>query len=497
MAIFHLSIKIISRGKGKSAVAAAAYRAGELIKSEYDGIINDYTRKGGVVHTEILLPSRAPAKYADRASLWNAVELGERNKNAQLAREIELALPVELTLAQNREMVRRYCQRQFVDKGMCADICFHDKKDGNPHAHVLLTLRPIAPDGSWAAKSKKEYITDRSGERILLPNGAYKTRKEPTVDWNEPTKAEEWRAAWADAVNTTLERQGVEERIDHRSFARQGKEEIPTVHLGVAATQMERKGIATGRGDTNREIVLTNSHLRQLRARIVKLQNWLKEETAKSQPATLSDRIQAILSRQEQSPHHSQHLSRYPGRDSLAMLAEMVDYLTKNDIHDMAGLRAKTIKLYDRQSFLGSQLNHIDQRIKALDKNLQQAEVYREHKDLYAQYQAIRRPKKQTQFREEHYTGIALFEAAKRHLDGAVSEGVVGATALPVKAWRAERDGLSARRNELSRKYATLKSEVREIEQVRRGLDYVLWEENRRVQPQQKEKIERARGRER
>ncbi len=181
MAIYHLSIKIISRGKGKSAVAAAAYRAGEVIKSECDGIVNDYTRKRGVVHTEVILPENAPAEYAGRAALWNAVEMGERNKNAQLAREIEVALSAELTLAQNRELVRQYCQRYFVDKGMCADICLHDKNDGNPHAHIMLTVRPIASDGTWGAKSKKEYVLDENSERVQQKNGDFKTYKVSTV----------------------------------------------------------------------------------------------------------------------------------------------------------------------------------------------------------------------------------------------------------------------------------------------------------------------------
>ena len=171
MAIYHCSIKIISRGKGKSAVAAAAYRSGEKITNEYDGLTHDYTRKGGVVHTEILLPDHAPREYADRAALWNAVERIEKNKNSQLSREIELALPVELSAGQNISLVREYCNRHFVEKGMCADVCIHDKQDGNPHAHIMLTMRPIEQDGSWGAKSKKEYILDGNGGHVKLKSG--------------------------------------------------------------------------------------------------------------------------------------------------------------------------------------------------------------------------------------------------------------------------------------------------------------------------------------
>lgn len=172
MAIYHCSIKIISRGRGKSAVAAAAYRAGVVIKNQYDGLTHDYSRKRGVVHTEILLPDNAPAEYADRATLWNAVEKIEKAKNAQLAREIELALPVELTREQHVSLVREYVKRNFVVAGMCADVCLHDTGSGNPHAHILLTMRPFQPNGEWGSKQKKEYLLDEYGGKIYDPKKA-------------------------------------------------------------------------------------------------------------------------------------------------------------------------------------------------------------------------------------------------------------------------------------------------------------------------------------
>ncbi len=311
MAIYHCSIKIISRGKGKSAVAAAAYRAGEIIKNEYDGIVHDYTHKGGVAHTEILLPNHVPAAYQSRAVLWNAVEKVERYRTAQLAREIELALPMELTREQNISLARDYVRRHFVVAGMCADLCVHDKGDGNPHAHILLTMRPLEQDGTWGAKSYTE-----GGKKV------------PTTDWHDKAKAEEWRAAWAAAVNAELERQGIAERIDHRSFARQGVERIPTVHLGVAASQMERKGFVTDRGSINREIAVSNKLLRQLNARISKLQSWLESEAASTAPPSLADVIQDILSRHEQNGQSS----RYGQIRDLKSAAELLNFLTASGI---------------------------------------------------------------------------------------------------------------------------------------------------------------------
>ena len=186
MAIYHLSIKIITRGSGKSAVASAAYRSGETLHNEYDGVTHDYTRKGGVVHIEIVLQENAPAEYADRNALWNAVEKAERYKMAQLAWEIEIALPVELSREEQISLARRYAKETFVSAGMCADICVHDKGDGNPHAHIMLTMRPLESDGTWGAKSS-------------TANG----RKINSVDWNDRDKAEEWRKAWAAYADTS------------------------------------------------------------------------------------------------------------------------------------------------------------------------------------------------------------------------------------------------------------------------------------------------------
>lgn len=290
MAIYHCSIKIVSRGKGKSAVAAAAYRAGEKITNEYDGITHDYTRKGGVVHTEILLPEHAPREYSDRAVLWNAVEKIEKAANSQLAREIELALPMELTREQSISLIREYVKNNFVDLGMCADICVHDKNDGNPHAHIMLTTRPFNDDKSWRIKERKDYALDENGNRIPIideATGLQKTdgrnRKQwkrvyvQANDWNDQTKAEEWRAAWAESVNTVLGKQGVEERVDHRSYERQGIEQIPTVHMGVAATQMEQRGIVTERGNMNREILRMNQILFAILAKLKQLKDRLKD----------------------------------------------------------------------------------------------------------------------------------------------------------------------------------------------------------------------------
>ena len=483
MAIYHCSIKIISRGKGKSAVAAAAYRSGENLTNEYDGITHDYTRKGGVVHTEILLPDHAPAEYADRAVLWNAVEKIEKAKNAQLAREIEIALPKELTREQSVSLVREYVKEQFVNAGMCADIAIHDKEDGNPHAHVMLTIRPIEQDGTWGAKQKKEYILDRDGNKIYDPKKrSYKCKSIPATDWNEQTKAEEWRSAWAEICNRALEQNGHTERIDHRSYARQGIDQIPTVHLGVAAFQMEKRGIRTERGNLNREIEVTNRRLRQLKARISKLQNWLKEETANTEPPTLADVIQGILSKREQSGKQSRYTTIY----NLKAAANMLMFLQTNGIKDMTGLEEKVEGMYGKQRSIADQLKPIDRRLKTLDDHISNAEKYFQYRDIFKQYKR-QKPKKQEAFYESHRMELTHYEAAERYINAVMN----GKTGIPLKAWKTERDKLNGEKKQLTQQYYALKDEVKEVEQIRRNVYSILREENGREQPTRKHEIER------
>ena len=218
IAIYHCNIGIVSRGKGKSAVAAAAYRSGEKLTNEWDGMTHDYTRKGGVVHTEIMLPPHAPPSFSDRSTLWNSVELYEKAGNAQLAREIDAALPIELSREEQIRLVREYCSSQFVSRGMCVDYAIHDTGKGNPHCHIMLTMRPLDERGAWTAKSQKEYDLDENGERIRLPSGRYKTHKVDLTGWNDKGNTLLWRKAWADLTNDFLERNGSPQRIDHRSI---------------------------------------------------------------------------------------------------------------------------------------------------------------------------------------------------------------------------------------------------------------------------------------
>ncbi|SHK74312.1 MobA/MobL family protein, partial [[Clostridium] lactatifermentans DSM 14214] len=193
----HIPVSIIKRSEGRSAVAAAAYRSGTKLTNEWDGLTHDYTRKGGVVHAEIMLPAHAPPEFADRSTLWNSVEQIEKARDSQLAREIEAALPRELSREQQLALVRAYVKDNFVDKGMCADFAIHDKGTGNPHVHIMLTVRPLKENGAWGAKCRKAYDLDENGQRIPDGKGGWKNHREDTTDWNDKGNVEIWRAAWA------------------------------------------------------------------------------------------------------------------------------------------------------------------------------------------------------------------------------------------------------------------------------------------------------------
>ena len=276
MAIFYMRTNIIGRSSGRSAIGAAAYRRsakmqsvahaayqrGEKIIEKGDKTTHDYRSKGGVVHSEIMLPDNAPLEFMDAQTLWNAVEASEKRKDAQLAREIIVALPKEFNLDEQVEVLRVYLQENFVKIGICADFSIHDKGDGNPHAHIMLTTRNVTPDGF----GKKN------------------------TDWNKKELLLEWRKAWANTNNVMFERKGLDIRVDHRSYKEQGVDRLPFIHLGHEAAALEKKGIRTRRGDYNREIQQRNDfkdlHATLMRAKETVRQYLKDEKTAQNEEKT-------------------------------------------------------------------------------------------------------------------------------------------------------------------------------------------------------------------
>ena len=316
MAIYHLEAKVVSRGAGRSAVAASAYLSCSRLYNDYDGIQHDYTKKQGLVWQQVFLPEYAPQEWKDREQLWNAVEEVETAKDSRLAREFVVALPIELSREEQVELLQEFIREQFVSDGMCADAAIHDTDGHNPHAHILLTVRPLDERGKWQYKTEKEYLCMKNGEErgftaaefraaqnegwekqypykvgkkkvYMTPSAAeaqeliradkhpkstrYGRQNPISERWNSEDQLAAWREAWADVSNRCLERAGREERIDHRSNAARGIDEIPTIHEGVTAQALERKGIISDRCEINRQIKADNALLRELKAEIKKL----------------------------------------------------------------------------------------------------------------------------------------------------------------------------------------------------------------------------------
>ena len=489
IAIYHCSIKIVSRGKGKSAVAAAAYRAGEKLTNEWDGLTHDYTRKGGVVHSEIMLPPHAPPSFSDRSILWNSVEQIEKSNNSQLAREIEIALPVELSREEQTRLVREYCSSQFVSKGMCADFNIHDTGSGNPHAHILLTMRPLDEKGAWAAKSKKEYVLDESGEKILLPSGRYKTRKIDLMDWNRQENADLWRKAWADFSNDFLERNGSPERIDHRSNAERGIDEIPTVHMGVAACQMEKKGIATEKGELNRNIQKANRLIREIRAQIGKLKEWIADlfkarETAPEQPPqspNLANLLMKYLSVQrEKSRKYSQRWQQQHAADELKTIAAAVNYLSEHGISNLNELDASLSSVSDRAYSIREGMKTAEERMKKLQKLIEYGKNYTEYKPIHDELKKLQNgwTNKRDKYEEAHRAELALWDAANRYLHANLPKGT---KTLPIAEWEQEYADLKTQRDSDYTKLKDTRTNVSELQKIRKCVDIAL----RADQPEQ------------
>ena len=317
MAIYHLEAKVIGRSTGRSAVAASAYMSCSKILNDYDGVLHDFTRKRGLVWEHIFLPENAPQEWQDRSELWNAVERTEKTKDSRLARELVVALPVELNKEQWINLLADYIQSSFVAEGMCADVAIHDTDGHNPHAHIMLTVRPLDDKGKWQYKTEKEYLCKRNGEekgftaaeflqaksqgwekqyqyyvgkkKVYMPpseaerHGYERANKYPkstkfgrqnpiTARWNSDEQLVVWRENWAQITNKHLdEANRSDAHIDHRNNAARGIDEQPTIHEGYVAQAMERRGLIADRCELNRQIKADNAVLLELKAAFTKI----------------------------------------------------------------------------------------------------------------------------------------------------------------------------------------------------------------------------------
>ena len=437
--------------------------------------------------SEILLPPHAPLSFADRQTLWNEVEKAERGKKAQLAYSFDIALQNEFSMQENIGLARQFLLEQFVSRGMVVDFSVHapDKEDGgiaNPHFHVMCPIRPLLPDGTWGNKQRREYLLDENGERIRDEAGNYVFNAVPTTDWGKPETLEHWREQWAAMCNARFAGKGLECRIDHRSYERQGVEQLPTVHEGPAIRQMEARGIRTDKGDFNRWVKATNALIGKLKKKIAALLDWLKEaheELTKPQAPNLAQLLSEYYTNRSTGAW-----SRKAKIGNLKEFNEICNYLVQNNLTTPEQLQERVSALSDRIDTLKSALSGKSDRMKELDELLRMVQFYADGKPVADKLAAIKWKGRREQFMSENENALRLYHMAERKLKPHFKDGK-----LPVTAWRKEHDRLEQEYKTGQAELSPIYAEVKKLWQIKYKVEQVVRaqenpEQSRRKQQQ-------------
>ena len=407
-------------------MGAAAYQSGDKLYSDYEHEWKSGDHLERIVHKEILLPPNAPEKYRNRETLWNAVDASETKSTAQTARRIIVALPKELSQEQNIDLIRNYCQTSFVDRGMIADFAVHDDNEGNPHAHVLLTMRSLNEQGEWNPKTRTEFVLDKNGERIQTADEKFKRRCVSWDGWNDRGNCEIWRHEWEIMQNAALEQAGRTERVDMRSFARQGIELAPTVHLGPAAFALEKKGIHTELGDHNRAVKIINTLFTAIRNKLKALREWLKElsEIISAHEKLESPGDYPLLSvlmayydlREKERWDWSCGARNKGGINDLKEKASVFSFLRENDIFSINDftrlLNVTGAKVREMESAKKAK----EQRIRDIDDIIDAVKTLKELNPIQEKYDSIRFKTAKEKYGKEHAVELERVKKANRLL---------------------------------------------------------------------------------
>ena len=469
MAIFHFTVTQTKRSKRQSAIASAAYRSGERLYSEYYGEYSDYTRKGGVICSDILLPPHAPKEYADRQTLWNAVEKAERGKAAQLAYSFEISLQNEFSLEENIALARKFLLEQFVSRGMTVDVSFHEKEheDGgtpNPHFHFLCPIRPIEQDGTWGIKQRREYVLDEDGNRIREQNGKYVFNAVPTTDWGSPETLEHWRQTWAEMCNAKFAEKGLDVRIDHRSYERQGVDLLPTIHEGATVRAMEKKGIRTEKGEFNRWIRATNAVIRDIKKKITSLMGWIadmKAELAKPQPPDLVSLLNAYYTQRKAGAY-----SQKGKISNLKEMNETFNYLRANGIYTLEDLESRVSEHSSTTESLKKTLDGQTARMKEIKRLYDYSATFQSLKPVYDGLQKIKFEKPRAKYKAEHADELKMFYTARRKLTEEFPDGKVD-----MKKLTAEYDRLEQEHSTTYSEFKTVRDDLHRLWKVKSCVD--------------------------
>lgn len=498
MALYHFHVTQVKRTKGLSAVASAAYRAGEKITNLWDGVTHDYTKKGGVVCTEIMLPSNAPKRFYDRATLWNELELFEKRGDAQLAYSFDVSLQNEFSLEENIEYAKQFVREQFLAKGMIVDFAFHlpDKEEGgipNPHFHVLAPIRPLNEDGTWGAKQHRVYNLDENGQRIKKENGEWDFTAVPTTDWGRPETLQMWREEWANFINRKFEEKGLDCRIDHRSYEDQGLDLLPTVHEGPHVRKMEKKGIRTEKGELNRWIKSINKMYRGLKATIQALKETIQElkaEFEQPQEIMLGDLLrQAWTARNEVASTYRRGVKKAKMKNRDRFMEE-ADYLSERQIFTLTDFEQHISSVEEQIDSLKAEMKHLQERMKELHSLSEMAEEYNTLKPVFDEMQKdkYRFKKVKEEYQEEHQSELKRFYMIRRKLKEAGYEKAP----FPVKRWGKELEQLALDNSQKLEQYKGMRSELNTMYQIKGDIDTVLREhdvEKEKTKEQQTETV--------
>ena len=474
MSAFHFHVTQIKRSKGQSAVACAAYRSGKKLYSDYYGEISDYTRKRGIVHTEILLPAHAPPEYSDSQTLWNSVEKAEPHPKAQLAYSFDITLQNEFSIEENIALARRFLLEEFVSKGMICDFAVHlpDKKDGiqNPHFHVLCPMRPLDENGQWGAKQRREYVLDEHGERIRDKSGDYVFNAVPTTDWGNPETLEYWRKAWCDICNSKFAEKGLNERIDHRSYERQGVELLPTVHEGPTIRAMEKRGIQTEKGNLNRWIKTTNKMIIAAEKKVSALEKWVGENRQSSLIRSLNA---------YNSMRNSGAYSQTAKIKNLKELAADINFLKSNSIETFEDLQGKLDELNAKIDGFKARSNEKSARLKEIDNLLIWAQHYAENKPVADELSKIKWKAKREKFKAENESSLRLYHMAERKIKPYFKNGK-----LPISAWKNEKTKLQKDFEDIQNQFSAVREDVKRLWQIK----YKIEQANNQTKENEKSK---------
>ena len=370
-----------------------------------------------MICSEILLPPHVPREYADRETLWNAVEKVEKGKKAQLAYSFDISFQNEFSQEENIALARQFLTEHFVSRGMVVDLAIHepDREEGgipNPHFHFMCPIRPIEQNGKWGLKQKREYVLDENGNRIPDGKGDYVFNAVPTTDWGSAETLEFWREQWAVMCNAKFEEKGLDVRIDHRSYERQGIELLPTVHEGPTVRAMEKKGIKTEKGEFNRWIRATNAFIRNLRKSLSALLETIKEIKAEMDKPQ-SDPVIIPLQRYFDMRNVKAY-SQKARVSNLKELSDMANYLKANEIYTIEDLESRVSTLKDTVDELKITMDTETARMKEMRKMPEYVSTLQELKPIVDGLQKIKFDKAKAKYKTEHEKELKRYYAARR-----------------------------------------------------------------------------------